>query len=123
MKSQYHDKSIIADYYNYYLKLAQDANFNMLRVWGGGYYLENEFYELCDHMGLLVWQEAMFGCAMYPVDEQFIDEIEGEISYQAQRLGKHPSIAVWGGNNEVQAAVLAQNELRSKMEWIKEKYE
>eukprot|EP01135_Chromosphaera_perkinsii_P001392 Nk52_evm9s166 gene=Nk52_evmTU9s166 len=84
---------------------AVDANMNMLRVWGGGYYHEQIFYELCDSLGILVWQEFMFACALYPADAQFLNLVAKEVAYQAGRLSVHPSIVIWGGNNENEQSV------------------
>lgn len=80
------------------------ANMNMLRVWGGGIYEKDLFYELCDKAGILIWQDFMFANAMYPINENWIENIKKEASYQVNRLSKHPSIAVWCGNNEIDEA-------------------
>lgn len=80
---------------------AQQAHMNMLRVWGGGIYEDDFFYRLCAEKGLLVWQDFMFACAMYPGDSAFMQNVETEIRQQVQRLRKHSCIALWCGNNEV----------------------
>ena len=77
-----------------------DANMNMLRVWGGGVYEDNFFYQLCNAKGILVWQDFMFACAMYPGDETYMGSVALEATQQIKRLRKHPSIALWCGNNE-----------------------
>jgi beta-mannosidase len=82
------------------LTAAVQANMNMIRVWGGGQFERDSFYGLCDRMGLLVWHDCMFACAMYPADEEFLKNVEAELSYQIPRLQTHPSIALWCGNNE-----------------------
>lgn len=86
--------------YEFYLKKAKDANFNMLRVWGGGIYEKDRFYELCDELGIMVWQDFMFaGSAGFPVD-LLRDEIIKEARYQIARLRNHPCIVLWCGINE-----------------------
>lgn len=83
------------------LEKAKWSNMNMLRVWGGGIYEKDFFYELCDSLGILVWQDFMFACAMYPGNQDFIDNVRSEITEQVIRLRNHPSIALWCGNNEI----------------------
>jgi len=90
--------------YNQRLNDAVDANFNTIRVWGGGIYEPDEFYDLCDKKGLLVWQDFMFACSMYPADDDFLKSVEKEVSYQIKRLKHHASIALWCGNNEIGVA-------------------
>lgn len=77
-----------------------DANMNMLRVWGGGIYENDIFYELCDEKGILIWQDFMFACAMYPSDDAFLENVQQEAIDQVTRLRNHASIALWCGNNE-----------------------
>ncbi len=77
-----------------------DANMNMLRVWGGGIYEDDKFYDLCDEKGILVWQDFMFACAMYPGDTEFLNNVAKEAEQNVKRLRNHPSIALWCGNNE-----------------------
>lgn len=77
-----------------------DANMNMLRVWGGGIYENDIFYDLCDEKGILVWQDFMFACAMYPGDKAFLNNVAKEAEDNVKRLRNHPSIALWCGNNE-----------------------
>lgn len=95
--------AIPPDQYERLLRMARDANMNMLRVWGGGIYEHEIFYELCDRLGILVWQDFMFACAMYPEnDQRYIGEVEAEARYQVRRLRSHASLALWCGNNENQ---------------------
>ncbi len=77
------------------------AHMNMIRVWGGGIYERNSFYEACDSLGLLVWQDFMFACTMYPGTDAFAASVEAEATAQVKRLRNHPCIALWCGNNEV----------------------
>ncbi len=77
------------------------ANMNMLRVWGGGVYADDAFYEACNKNGILVWQDFMFACAMYPGDDHFVNNVAEEIVCQVERLRNHPCLALWCGNNEV----------------------
>ena len=86
-----------------YDKLLSDvvnSNINMLRVWGGGIYENDIFYDLCDEKGILVWQDFMFACAMYPGDIEFLASVQKEAEQQVKRLRNHSSIALWCGNNE-----------------------
>ena len=92
------------DKYEELLNSAVDANMNMIRVWGGGIYENEIFYNLCDEKGLLVWQDFMFACAMYPGDQEFLKSVEQEAEFNVKRLRGHPSIALWCGNNEVRSA-------------------
>lgn len=79
------------------------ANFNMLRVWGGGYYGSDEFYDLCDEKGILVWQDFMFACLMYPFyEEDFLANVLNEVKYNVSRISHHASLALWCGNNEIE---------------------
>jgi beta-mannosidase len=81
--------------------MAKQANINMLRVWGGGLYVDDAFYKYCDLNGILVWQDFMFACAMYPGDTVFLNNVKQEAEQQVKRLRNHPSLALWCGNNEV----------------------
>lgn len=83
------------------IQKAKAANINMLRVWGGGLYLDDRFYCLCDKNGILVWQDFMFACAMYPGDEPFLQSVKEEAGQQVRRLRNHACLALWCGNNEV----------------------
>lgn len=88
------------DKYSTLINYAKEANMNFIRVWGGGIYENDIFYELCDQAGLLVWHDFMFACGAYPEHEEFIENVKEEISYNVKRLQHHPSIAIWCGNNE-----------------------
>ncbi|MCK5137421.1 MAG: glycoside hydrolase family 2 protein [Bacteroidales bacterium] len=83
---------------------AKDCNYNMLRVWGGGIYEKDIFYDLCDKHGILVWQDFMFACNMYPGHPEFLESVGKEAAYNIRRLRNHPSIALWCGNNEILSA-------------------
>ncbi|MBW6536809.1 MAG: glycoside hydrolase family 2 protein [Mariniphaga sp.] len=90
--------------YRKMIETAKNSNMNMLRVWGGGVYEEDIFYDLCDENGILVWQDFMFACAMFPNDELFLENIRHEAIDNVKRLRNHPSIALWCGNNEILTA-------------------
>lgn len=81
---------------------AKNVNMNMIRVWGGGVYEDDYFYELCDKNGILVWQDFMFACSTYPADSLFLENIRQEAIDNVERLRNHCSIALWCGNNECQ---------------------
>ncbi len=87
------------------LDSAVAANMNMVRIWGGGRYERDIFYDLCDERGLLVWQDMMFACSMYPATDEFIAECCREVDEQIRRLQTHPCIALWCGDNEVIGAL------------------
>jgi len=90
-----------------YIKLldqVKNANMNMLRVWGGGVYEDDIFYNLCDENGILVWQDFMFAGSLYPSDSTFKENIKQEVVQNIKRLRRHPCIALWCGNNEIEVA-------------------
>ena len=86
--------------YRKVLEAAKDANMNMVRDWGGGYYETDQYYDITDELGILVWQEFMFGGGLYPGDRVFMDNVRQEAVEQVTRLRNHPSIALFCGNNE-----------------------
>lgn len=91
------------------LQEAKDANMNMIRVWGGGCYEDDAFYEICDELGLMVWQDMMFACADIPEERvDFMETVKKEITYQIGRLRNHPSIVLWNGGNEKVGALCKQ---------------
>ncbi|MDC7125006.1 MAG: glycoside hydrolase family 2 protein [Spirochaetales bacterium] len=79
---------------------ALSANMNTIRLWGGGQYEKDCFYNYCDEKGILIWHDFMFACSLYPSTEEFLNNVQKEITYQIKRLKDHPSIALWCGNNE-----------------------
>ncbi|MHB0953554.1 MAG: beta-mannosidase [Allorhizobium sp.] len=87
------------------LQSAVAAHMNMIRVWGGGFYEQDHFYNLCDRLGLMVWQDFMFACNLYPCTEDFLSNVSAEVDYQVRRLSSHPSIALWCGDNELVGAL------------------
>ncbi|HEY1256472.1 MAG TPA: glycoside hydrolase family 2 protein [Terracidiphilus sp.] len=90
--------------YRRILQSARDANMNMIRHWGGGYYETDEFYSICDELGIMVWQDFMFGNDWQPGTYAFKQNVEAEAEDQVRRLRNHPSIVVWSGNNETEGA-------------------
>ncbi|MBS1816087.1 MAG: glycoside hydrolase family 2 protein [Acidobacteria bacterium] len=84
------------------LQQAHDANMNMVRVWGGGYYMPDSFYDDCDELGIMVFHDFMFGGGLSPGDEEFQQNLRIEATQQVERLSDHPSMALWSGNNEVE---------------------
>jgi len=97
---------ITKEKYWHLIKDAKNAHMNMIRIWGGGTYEDDEFYNACDAMGILVWQDFMFAGSFYPSDEAFLNNVKEEVSYQAKRLQNHPSLALWCGNNEIDEAII-----------------
>ncbi len=87
------------------LQHCADSHFNCVRVWGGGYYPEDDFYDICDELGLVVWQDFMFACAVYRLSEDFEENIVTEIIQNVRRLRHHASLGLWCGNNEMELFV------------------
>ena len=104
------------------LEDAAMAHFNTIRVWGGGYYPDDFFYDCCDELGLIVWQDFMFACAVYNLDDAFEANIRAEIRDNVQRLRHHASLGLWCGNNEMEQFVsegLWVSSPRQKADYIK----
>ena len=98
-----------------YRELLADArrvHMNMIRLWGGGQYEKEVFYDTCDELGLLVWHDFMFSCALYPADREFLDSVRREAEYQVKRLRDHACIALWCGDNELVGALTWYEESR-----------
>lgn len=90
--------------YRQLLIRAKEAGFNMLRVWGGGIYESNEFYDLCDSLGIMLWQDFIFACSLYPLEDTMLQNITHEVEDNVKRLRNHASLALWCGNNEISEA-------------------
>lgn len=104
------------------LEDARAANVNTIRVWGGGYYPDDYFYDICDELGLLVWQDFMFACAVYNLTDAFEETITAEFVDNIRRLRSHPSLALWCGNNEMEqfaGSGLWIKSMRQKSDYIK----
>lgn len=95
--------------YSQLLSTTVESNINALRVWGGGIYEPETFYDLCDQMGILVWQDFMFACGVYPQHPEFLKDVRDEAEYIVKNLRQHPSIFVWCGDNEVDWVHLQEN--------------
>ena len=91
------------------LEHCRDCNFNVIRVWGGGYYPDDFFYDLCDELGLIVWQDFMFACAVYPLTPEFEANVTAEIRDNVRRIRHHACLGLWCGNNEMEM-FLADNQ-------------
>jgi beta-mannosidase len=91
------------------LEMARSAHMNMIRVWGGGVYEDDEFYRQCDRLGLMVWQDFMFACGEYPQEKWFLGLVREEATKVVRRLRNHPSIALWCGNNECEWSFCTEN--------------
>lgn len=92
--------TVTSDRYRAWLKLLVDGNQNMVRVWGGGIYEPDIFYDICDELGILCWQDFMFGCGQYPAYDSFVKSVKTEAEQHVKRLRHHPSLVIFAGNNE-----------------------
>ncbi|MBP5232379.1 MAG: glycoside hydrolase family 2 protein [Planctomycetes bacterium] len=111
------------DAYARLLTAARDCHMNMIRVWGGGQYEKDCFYDLCDELGLLVWQDCMFACAVYPGTPEFIANVEKELDYQIRRLRTHPCLALWCGDNECLKGLTWNKEANEKKRFYMVNYD
>lgn len=103
---------------NYFLDAAQFSNLNMLRIWGGGYYESDAFYNACDERGILVWQDFQFACQAYPFfNDGFLNNVKKEVEYNVKRLCHHPSLAVWNGNNEIEDMHMSWVHMTKYVDW------
>lgn len=96
------------DTIRYLLQSAKDVHMNMLRVWGGGVYESDNFYEVADELGIMIWQDFMFACSLYPVKQDYLNSVTAEVNHNVKRIYSHPSIVIYAGNNENEG-VLADN--------------
>lgn len=95
---------VTTEVYERVVRSAVDTHMNMIRIWGGGVYEDDRLYDLCDENGILVWQDFMFACAMYPNDPALLDNIRAEAEENVRRLRGHACLAIWIGNNEIDTA-------------------
>lgn len=102
------------------LNKAKWANFNSIRVWGGGYYPEDWFYDICDELGLVVWQDFMFACGVYDLTPEFEENIRAEFIDNVKRIRHHASLGLWCGNNEMEEFVAQKNEWVTKQQEIRD---
>ncbi len=104
--------------YHRLLSDAAEANMNMLRVWGGGLYEHDCFYDICDELGICIWQDFMFACATYPAfDKEFMATVEAEAKDNVRRLRHHPCMALWCGNNELEQGLVGDEWTDRTMSW------
>ncbi len=110
--------SITREHYDARLTDAADAHMNMLRVWGGGIYEDDNFYDLCDEKGILIWQDFMFACSAYPFhNDELCANIAEEFKDNVKRLQHHASIALWCGNNELEQGLVSDEWTNQTMSW------
>ena len=104
--------------YEYLLESAVEANMNMLRVWGGGIYENDIFYDLCDELGICIWQDFMFACSTYPTfNDAFMENVRAEFEDNIRRLRHHACIALWCGNNELEMGLVSDSWDNKGMSW------
>ncbi len=106
------------------IRSSADTHQNMLRVWGGGFYEEERFYDLCDRYGILVWQEFIFSCSIYPLDDPaFLENVREEVVENIRRLRHRASLALWSGNNEMELGWVDWNWNRPELQDMKAAYD
>src|SRR5262249_20569246 len=109
---------VTEQHYRDLLQSAADANMNMLRVWGGGIYEQDVFYDICDELGICVWQDFMFACACYPTfDRAFMQNVRAEAEQVVRHLRHHACIALWCGNNELEMGLCGPKWTLHQMPW------
>lgn len=106
----------------YLLESCIRANYNTIRIWGGGYYPSDEFYDMCDEMGLMVWQDLMYACNIYDLTEEFEKNIVAETMDNVRRLKNHASLALWCGNNELESAWVGWDDFKIQTPYLKADY-
>ena len=104
------------------LKAAVRANFNCIRVWGGGYYPGDDFYDICDEAGLIVWQDLMFACNIYEASDEFIENVIAEVRDNVARIRHHACLGVWCGNNEIESAWVNWADFKGQPEALRQDY-
>ncbi|MCI0712143.1 MAG: hypothetical protein L0154_18455, partial [Chloroflexi bacterium] len=110
--------SVSNDDYRLFVRAAADANMNMLRVWGGGIYEDDVFYDLCDELGITLWQDFIFSCGTYPsFDADFMANVKAEAEDNVRRLRHHASLALWCGNNEIEQGLPHDEGWLESMSW------
>jgi len=106
------------------IRAAADTHQNMLRVWGGGFYEDERFYDLCDRYGILIWQDFIFSCSIYPLDEpEFVDNVRVEVVENVRRLRHRASLALWCGNNEMEQGWAEWGWQRPELEALQAAYD
>lgn len=106
----------------YLLESCVKANYNTIRIWGGGYYPSDAFYDMCDELGLMVWQDLMFACNIYDFTEAFEKNVVAEVTDNVRRLRHHPSLALWCGNNELESAWVSWDDFKKQTPYLKADY-
>ena len=106
----------------YLVRSSVKAHYNCLRVWGGGYYPSDEFYDLCDEYGIIVWQDLMYACNVYDVTQEFEDSIAAETADNAKRLRHHASLGLWCGNNEIESAWAYWGNYQTQSQYLRADY-
>lgn len=106
----------------YLVRSSVKAHYNCLRVWGGGYYPSDKFYDLCDEYGIIVWQDLMYACNVYDVTQEFEDSIAAETADNAKRLRHHASLGLWCGNNEIESAWAYWGNYQTQSQYLRADY-
>ena len=114
--------NITTEKIDYILKSCVRANFNCVRVWGGGFFPSDAFFDLCDRYGLIVWQDLLFACNVYDVNDDFVENVSRETEDNVRRIRHHACLGLWCGNNEIESAWHHWGDFQTESDYLRADY-